>query len=98
MKNTFIALALAGTAFAAPQAVTSAVAPESPAPSGCSPSTSGTFQLTVVNVTSSSSKRDLEKRQLAGPLTCTLNNGLLKDQADRIGYVASNSQYVYTKP
>ncbi len=64
LRNTFALLALAvSTALASPMpdAVTSAIAPSSPAPSGCQTSLSGTFEITVVNVSSSAAKRDLEK-------------------------------------
>ncbi|KAF2017374.1 hypothetical protein BU24DRAFT_344510 [Aaosphaeria arxii CBS 175.79] len=80
-----------------PQAVTSAIAPEAPAPSGCSESHDGKFQISVVNVTSSA-KRDVEKRQQAGILTLTLANGILTDQADRTGYIASNYQFQFDAP
>lgn len=96
MKAFFVAMALMGSALAnpMPQAVPSPVAPDSPAPSGCSESTDGTFQLTVVNVTDSPSKRAMEKRQQSGILTLKLADGTLTDQADRTGYIASNFQYV----
>lgn len=62
MQRTLALAALAAVAFASPmpQAVTSAISPESSAPAGCQTSWPGTFEITVVNVTSSS-KRDLEK-------------------------------------
>ena len=78
--KSFAVLALAATALA-----------QSSAPAGCQSSASGSFQISTVNVTSSK-KRDLESRQLAGTLTLSLNNGNLKDQAGRTGYVASNYQ------
>ncbi|KAF2262401.1 hypothetical protein CC78DRAFT_468094 [Lojkania enalia] len=82
-----------------PQAVTATVAPEAPIPSGCATSYDGTFQITVVNVTTdSSTKRDVEKRQQAGILTLTLQNEILKDQADRTGYIASNYQFQFDSP
>lgn len=61
-------------------------------PDGCSSSSSGTFQITTVNVTTAA-KRDVEKRQLSGTLALTLSDGILKDQAGRQGYIASNYQY-----
>ncbi|KAH7116774.1 covalently-linked cell wall protein-like protein [Dendryphion nanum] len=98
MKNTFAALAfMASSALARPQ-VTSAAAPSAPTPSGCATSRSGTFQISVQNVTSSATKRDVEKRQLAGTLTLSLNNGVLKDQAGRDGYIASNFQFQFDSP
>lgn len=100
MKNSFVTLALAGVALAKPmpQAVSSAIAPEASAPSGCSDSSDGEFQITVVNVTSSSSKRNVERRQLSGTLECKLDGGVLIDQADRIGYIASNYQFQFDAP
>lgn len=95
MKNSLVALAIAGTAFATPmpQGVPEAITPSAPAPEGCSESASGEYQITVVNVTSSASKRSVERRQeLSGVLRVTLEDGTLKDQADRTGYVASNFQ------
>jgi hypothetical protein len=62
------------------------------APAGCQSSSSGTFNIQTVNVTRSASKRDLERRQLSGALTLRLNDGILKDQAGRQGYIASNYQ------
>lgn len=99
MRNTFVSLALAAHVLATPmpQAVTSAVAPEAPVPSGCETSHEGTFQITVVNV-SSSSKRDVERRQLSGILTLTLSDEDLKDQAGRTGYIASNYQFQFDSP
>lgn len=67
-----------------------AVAQSSP-PSGCQASTAGTFNIETVKVTAPK-KRGLESRQLAGVLTLTLQNGILKDQAGRQGYIASNYQ------
>ncbi|KAF2741202.1 hypothetical protein EJ04DRAFT_117191 [Polyplosphaeria fusca] len=99
MRNTLVSLALAATVLAnpMPQAVSSAIAPEAPVPSGCSTSREGTFQITVVNVTSSA-KRDVEKRQLSGILTLSLSDEILKDQAGRTGYIASNFQFQFDSP
>jgi hypothetical protein len=80
--KSYIALALASTALAYPQS--------SGAVSSCPSSASGTFQIQTVN--KPSSKRGLEERQLAGALTLTLQDGILKDQAGRQGYIASNDQ------
>ncbi|KAH8730473.1 hypothetical protein GQ44DRAFT_606676 [Phaeosphaeriaceae sp. PMI808] len=66
-------------------------------PAGCQASASGTFNIQTVNVTGPR-KRDLSTRQLAGPLTLTLQNGNLKDQAGRIGYIASNFQLQFDNP
>lgn len=77
-------------------AATGVLAQSSP-PSGCQASRSGTFNLQNVNVTRST-KRDIEARQAAGTLTLTLQNGILKDQAGRQGYIASNYQLQYDNP
>jgi len=87
--KSFVALALAASAMAIPQ--------NTAPPAGCQASTSGTFQISTVNVTSSK-KRDLATRQLAGALTLTLQNGILKDQAGRTGYIASNFQFQFDNP
>ncbi|KAF2116948.1 hypothetical protein BDV96DRAFT_645348 [Lophiotrema nucula] len=101
MRNTFASIAFVATAALAkpmPQAITTPIAPEASAPSGCSTSASGTFQITVVNVTTSASKRDLGKRQQAGILTLSLSDEVLKDQAGRTGYIASNYQFQFDEP
>lgn len=84
--KSFAVLALAATALA-----------QSSPPAGCQASTSGTFQISTVNVTSPR-KRDLATRQLAGTLTLSLQNGNLKDQAGRTGYIASNYQFQFDAP
>lgn len=94
--KTFVALALAGSAVA--QGVTSAIAPSSSAPAGCESSASGSYQISVVNVTASAKKRGFQRRQLAGTLTVTLEDGVMKDQADRTGYIASNYQWQFDAP
>lgn len=79
--KSYVALALASTALALPQ--------QSSGSSECPSSAQGTFQIqTVVKPT----KRDLQERQLAGALTLTLKDGVLKDQAGRQGYIAANDQ------
>jgi len=95
MLSASILLALAASVAAAPQGVTSAIAPPAPVPTGCSPSTSGTFQITVVNVTQTHKKRDLEKRDA---LTLTLVDGVLKDALGRTGYIADNYQFQFDGP
>ncbi|XPS95283.1 hypothetical protein M3J09_004574 [Ascochyta lentis] len=85
--KSYIALALASAALALPQTSGS---------SGCPSSASGTFQIQTVN--KPSSKRGLEERQLAGALTLTLENGILKDQAGRQGYIAANDQFQFDAP
>jgi len=86
--KSFVVLCLAAAAMAIPQASS---------PAGCSSSSSGSFQISTVNLTSSK-KRDLERRQLSGPLTLSLNGGILKDQAGRQGYIAANYQFQFDAP
>jgi hypothetical protein len=85
--KSFAVLALAATA---------ALAQNSP-PSGCQASSSGSFNIQTVNVTRST-KRELSTRQLAGALTLTLRDGILRDQAGRQGYIASNYQFQFDQP
>lgn len=55
-----VAFAALAAAKPMPQAVTSAVTPESTAPAGCSPDYDGEFSIQVVNVTSAA-KRNVQK-------------------------------------
>lgn len=87
-------LALAAAVTAAPQGVTSAISPMSTAPAGCKSSYPGTFQIQVVNATSAS-KRDIQKR---ADLEITLQNGILKDDKGRTGYIAANHQFQFDGP
>jgi hypothetical protein len=80
-----VALAFAASALATPM-------PQAGAPSGCVATSDQKFNIRTVDQTPS--KRDLQRRQLDGTLTISLNNGILKDQAGRQGYIASNYQYV----
>jgi len=101
MRTTLASLALVASALAnpMPQAVTSVVAPDASPPSGCATSHEGTFQITVVNVSDSATKRSAEmKRQLAGILTLSLEDEELTDQAGRTGYIASNFQFQFDDP
>ncbi|KAH4038106.1 hypothetical protein HBI09_063140 [Parastagonospora nodorum] len=82
--------------FAVIAVAATAVMAQSP-PAGCQASRSGTFNIQTVNVTSSG-KRDLSRRQLAGALTLSLKDGIVKDQAGRQGYIASNYQFQFDAP
>jgi hypothetical protein len=82
--KSFVAVGLAAAVAAYPQAGS---------PSECSPSADGTFSITTVNATETA-KRSIERRQLDGELQISLEDGVLKDQAGRTGYIASNYQYV----
>jgi len=104
MHSTFALAAFAAVAYGSPvpQEFSSELAPEAPAPSGCSASYTGKFQIAAVNVTSSAAKRDLETRQTSctapGSLTLALADGTLTDALNRIGYVASNYQFQFDAP
>ncbi|KAI9655957.1 MAG: hypothetical protein M1821_005018 [Bathelium mastoideum] len=103
MQLAKIALAVAsvaGLAQAVPGGVSSAIAPSQAAPPSCAPTYTGTFNIATVNVSTASSKRDLEveKRQASGTLTLSLNNGVLHDQIGRTGYIASNYQFQFDNP
>ncbi|KAF2872905.1 hypothetical protein BDV95DRAFT_605496 [Massariosphaeria phaeospora] len=89
--KTFVALALAASALATPM-------PQSSTPEGCSDSRDGQFTITTVNASTASTKRRVERRQLAGVLTLTLEGGNLKDQADRTAYIADNFQFQFDSP
>lgn len=95
MKYFAAAAALAGAAAALPQGVTSAIAPQQTAPAGCQSTYSGDFSISVVNVTSSASKRSLSARKV---LTMTLADGVLTDDEGRTGYIAANHQFQFDKP
>ena len=56
-----VAFAAAVVASPVAQGVTEDIKPDASAPSGCSPSYDGDFQIQVVNVTQSASKRSLNK-------------------------------------
>ncbi|KAK5136898.1 hypothetical protein LTR08_001820 [Meristemomyces frigidus] len=90
-------LAIAALAAAAPQGVTSAIAPSSSAPAGCMADYSGNFAIQVVNVTSSA-KRSVEKRADDSTLIMTLAGGILTDSKGRTGYIAANSQFQFDAP
>jgi hypothetical protein len=61
MQTTFALVAgLAAVAYAAPQGVTAVITPTAAAPAGCATSYSGSFEITALNI-SSSTKRDLTK-------------------------------------
>lgn len=71
-----------------------AAAPAASSSSECASSANGKFTITTVMASDASSKRSLHLRQLSGTLTMSLQDGKLVDQAGRIGYIASNYQYV----
>jgi len=95
-----VAFAAAVVASPVAQGVTEDIKPDAAAPSGCSPSYDGDFQIQVVNVTQSASKRSLTKRQQADAtkLEITLKDGVLTDSKDRTGYIAANHQFQFDGP
>jgi hypothetical protein len=95
-----VAFAAAVVASPVAQGVTEDIKPDSSAPSGCSASYNGDFQIQVVNVTSSETKRSLTKRQQDDAMTLeiTLKDGVLTDSKDRTGYIAANHQFQFDGP
>lgn len=95
-----IAFAAAVVATPVAQGVTEQIKPDTSAPSGCSPSYDGDFEIQVVNVTQSASKRSLNKRQQADAekLEIALKDGVLTDSKDRTGYIAANHQFQFDGP
>ncbi|KAF2753499.1 hypothetical protein EJ05DRAFT_219431 [Pseudovirgaria hyperparasitica] len=91
--RSFAVAAFAAVAVALPQGVTEIIEPSGTAPEGCQPTYAGSFNLGVVQVAG-----DVQKRQLAGTLTVTLADGVLKDQAGRQAYIASNYQFQFDAP
>ena len=93
MQYALTAAAFAAVAMAMPQGK----APPQPASPECSASYPGTFQIQVVNVTSSGSKM-LKRQDQTGTLKITLQNGILKDDQDRTGNIVANNQFQFDKP
>jgi len=94
----YLGLLIAGAAAVSAQGVTSAISPQGTAPAGCEASYDGTFEITVVKP---AAKRDLERRAACGgegTLVITLENGILKDNDGRTGYIASNYQFQFDGP
>ncbi|KAK4637449.1 Cell wall mannoprotein CIS3 [Fulvia fulva] len=92
MQYALTAVAFAAVAMAMPQGK----APPMPASSECQASYPGTFQIQVVNVTSSSNM--VKRQDQSGTLRLTLNNGVLKDEQDRTGNIVANNQFQFDKP
>lgn len=88
--KSFAILSLA--AAAAAQGVTDVIVPPGGGVAGCSSSRDGTFNLAVAKVAG------MRKRQQAGILTLTLQDGILKDQAGRTAYIADNYQFQFDAP
>ncbi|EMD88816.1 hypothetical protein COCC4DRAFT_100841, partial [Bipolaris maydis ATCC 48331] len=87
--KSFIVAGLVVAATALPQAASG---------SECAASVDGTFTITTVKAPEAEKKRALARRQLDGILTMTLKDGVLKDQAGREGYIASNYQFQFDGP
>lgn len=99
MRYAFAPVALAALAAASPmpQGVTQDISPDGATPSGCEKSYDGTFNIQIVNVSSTSTKRSVHKRQ-ANTLAITLDNGKLTDSEGRTGYIAANNQFQFDSP
>jgi hypothetical protein len=95
-----IAFAAAVVASPVAQGVTDDIKPSSSAPSGCASSYDSDFQIQVVNVTMSASKRSLSKRQQDDAMTLeiSLKDGVLTDSKQRTGYIAANHQFQFDGP
>ncbi|KAF4122066.1 outer cell wall protein [Geosmithia morbida] len=65
------------------------------APRVCRDSFDGGFQIAV---NQPSSKRSAAQTCSPGSLVLTLNNGILRDQQQRTGYIASNFQFQFDNP
>ncbi|KAB8299947.1 hypothetical protein EYC80_000189 [Monilinia laxa] len=87
MKTTFAVLA--GLTSVASAQVTALITPNASAPLGCATSYPDSFSISAVNVSSLAKRSDL---------AITLNGGVLKDQQDRTGYIASNYQFQFDGP
>jgi len=94
MKSFAIIAALAGAVAAAP-ATNPEKTPTASAPAGCSTDYSGTFEISVTNVSSSSTKRSVSKRTA---LTATLSKGILTDSEGRTGEIVANNQFQFDNP
>ncbi|KAJ9144096.1 Covalently-linked cell wall protein [Pleurostoma richardsiae] len=99
MKSAFTLLAaIAGTVVA--EGVTSKISPDAAAPTGCSASYDGNFEVTVAKVVS---KRDFSLKRRAecggdGILVVSLTDNVLTDSQNRTGYIASNYQFQFDDP
>ncbi|QSZ30885.1 hypothetical protein DSL72_000443 [Monilinia vaccinii-corymbosi] len=87
MKTIFAVIASLASVTSAQ--VTALITPTGPAPSGCATSHSDAFSISVLNASSIAKRADL---------AITLNGGILKDQEDRTGYIASNYQFQFDGP
>ncbi|RSL72176.1 hypothetical protein CEP53_001207 [Fusarium sp. AF-6] len=98
MRSSLAFLALVASTFAAPQAVTEDIRPESGPPKGCSESYDGTFEVTIYK--SGKSKRDVQSRECNGEgvLVMTLKDGVLKDAQGRTGYISDSYQFQFDEP
>jgi hypothetical protein len=67
MQSTLALVALAAVAYAAPQGVTADITPAAAAPAGFATTYPGSFQITAVNTTVVTAKRDISKVCLRRP-------------------------------
>lgn len=106
------ALVLAGVTSVFAQGESSRLAPSTSAPSGCSTSYDGSFEVQIVAIdpTMTPVKRSeimptIARRQAAsnqcagqGTLVANLNDGILTDAQGRIGSIVSNRQFQFDGP
>lgn len=92
-----VALAALVAATPVPQGVTENLPADGATPSGCQTSYDGEFNIQIVNVSDSSAKRSLHKRQ-SSILALSLADGVLTDSQGRTGYIAANSQFQFDAP
>lgn len=60
----------------------------------CASTSNGVYNMQTVNMTSSS-KRDMQKRQTSGALVWSISDGIVRDAAGRKGYIAENYQFQF---
>ncbi|KAF4969933.1 hypothetical protein FSARC_2919 [Fusarium sarcochroum] len=98
MRTSLAFLALAASAFAAPQPAGDDVKPKDGPPKGCRISYGSKFEVTIFKP--GNSKRDFSERSCNGEgvLVLTLNDGVLTDAQDRTGYISESYQFQFDKP
>lgn len=103
MRGLLALIGLVATVSA--QAVTGLIVPSSTPLPGCLNSRQGTFGISILNATGfntteptpSRRSTELVPRQ-GGQLTLTLTGGVLTDEQNRTGYIASNYQFQFDGP
>ncbi|KAF2094911.1 hypothetical protein NA57DRAFT_45450 [Rhizodiscina lignyota] len=95
--SILLGLVAAASASPYPQAVTSAIAPAAPAPSGCHASYAGEFGMAIRMKRADSDSTPVACRN-NNTLTMTLSNTIMKDDKQRTAYIASNRQFQFDGP